>query len=237
MKIVFSRQESLLPPGAQEKLAEASLLVAGLGGLGCVVAEALARLGVGTLYLLDNSRVDLPDLNRQIFYTVEDLGRPKVEVAAERLERLLPGLKVNPLGAEIRPGFTLPDEISGAIDALDNWTSRFILEETCWQKGIFLVHAGLNGLFGQITSLVPGKSPRLSEIFAGTRDVESPPVVIPICLVLGAIQALEAVKLLLGVPETLVGKLLLVDLTEYSFHLELLKKPSEVRHGDSVKGA
>jgi len=228
LREVFFRQISLLPPGAQEILAEKSLLVAGLGGLGCVVAEALARLGVGTLYLLDSGRVDPPDLNRQILYTWEDLGRPKAEVAAERLGRLFPGLKVYPLGTEIRPGFALPEGVSGAVDALDNWASRFLLEEACWQKRIFLVHAGLNGLFGQVTSLVPGRTPRLSEIFAGARDTEPPPVAIPICLTLGAIQALEAVKLLLGLPGTLVGKLLLVDLVEYRFHLEPLRSP----HGE-----
>ena len=219
MREIFARQEVLLPPGAQERLAQSTILIAGLGGLGCVVAEALARFGVGTLYLLDDAYVDPPDLHRQILYTKEDLGRAKVEVAAERLRAVWPGLSVVPLKERLGSGFALPEGLSGVVDALDNWASRFILERLCEEKRLFLVHAGLTGLFGQITSILPGKTPRLAEIFAGAKEEKTPPATASICFVLGAIQALEVVKLLLGLPETLVGRLLLVDLWRYQFEL------------------
>ncbi len=220
MNSIFSRQEKLFPPGAQEKLSRSAILIAGLGGLGCVVAEALARLGVGTLYLVDEDRVDPPGLNRQIFYRWPDIGRPKVEVAAEWLQSLRPGLRVIPLPTSLTPSFPWPEDLSGVVDALDNWASRFLLEDFCETRGLFRVHAGLFGLFGQVTTLVPGKTPRLRDLFAGVQEAPSPPpVAVPICMVLGAIQALETVKILLDIPDNLVGKLLLVDLRDYRFEL------------------
>ncbi len=219
MKDFFARQRVLFSKEAQERLSQSSILVAGVGGLGCVAAEALARFGVGTLYLVDPAVVDPPDLNRQIFFTQEDLGRLKVEAAAEKLRSIFDHLRVYSWPKRIDQDFVFPHDISGVIDALDHWPSRFLLDALCARARVFMVHAGLSGFFGQVTSIWSGKSPSLGEIFVGASDEPHPPATVSTCLVLGALQALEAVKLLLGWSENLLGRLLLMDLRDYSFEI------------------
>ncbi len=221
---VFSRQLALFPEGFLKVLREKAVLVAGLGGLGCSAAESLARLGIGKLYLLDHDTVDLPALNRQIFYSYKDVGRPKTEVAAERLKDLLPDLEVVPIRKELDETFELPEDVSAVVDAFDNWRSRFLLEKICAKKGVFFVHAGIYGLFGQVTTIVPDETPSLSEVFKGAQERYRPPVAVPICMTLGTIQALEVVKNLLNIKENLAGKLLVIDLLTYTFELIPLKK-------------
>jgi len=226
LKEIFARQQALIPPKDQDRLKDSSLLVAGVGGLGCVAAEILVRSGVGSLYLLDHKVVDAPDLNRQILYTRDDLGQPKVEAACKRLKAIRPEVEIFPLKRPLEAGFVLPPQIVGVIDALDNWSSRFLLDTLCQERGCFLVHAGLDGFFGQVTSIIPGKTPRLSEIFAGAKEEKTVPATAFICFFLGAIQALEAIKLILDWPDTLAGRLLIVDLSLYRWEiLPLAKTP------------
>ncbi len=219
MRDFWARQKALFSEEDQARLRQSAFLVAGVGGLGCVVAEALARFGVGTLYLVDPARIDPPDLNRQILFVQKDLGRLKVRVAAERLGQIFPHLRIHVLAKSITADFSLPKDIVGAVDALDQWTSRFILNDLCAAREIFLVHAGLKGLFGQVTTVWPGKTPSLRDIFQGATDESHPPATVSTCLVLGALQALEAVKVFLGWEDNLLGRLLLVDLRDYSFEI------------------
>ena len=220
MKEVFSRQTPLWGEEGEEWLRKACVLVAGAGGLGAAVAEALVRLGIGTLYLVDPGKVDLPDLNRQILYAKEDIGRPKVEVARKRLASYGLYSKVIALSEKIDKDFELPPEVDVVVDALDNWESRFALEEACEKKGIPLVHAGLNGHFGQVTTFFPKKTKKLKEIFAGVAESSSPiPAHAPICMVLAGLQTMEVIKLILNRGNPLINKLLMVDLLHSSFEI------------------
>ncbi len=220
MKEVFSRQTPLWGEEGEERLRKTCVLIAGAGGLGTAVAEALVRLGIGTLYLVDSGKIDLPDLNRQILYAKKDIGKPKVEVAREKLFSYGLCSKIIALSTKIDEGFELPSEVEIVVDALDNWKSRFFLEEACEKKGIPFVHAGLNGDFGQLTTILPGSTKRLREIFAGAATPSSPiPAHAPICMVLAGIQAMEVVKLILKRGEPLLNKLLMVDLLNFSFEI------------------
>ncbi len=212
----FARQAAIWGLEGQEELARARLLIVGLGGLGAAAAEILVRLGVGGLYLMDSGRIDPPDLNRQILYTAEDIGRKKVEAARERLSRIRPGVDLHSIPEVLTPATRFPKDICGVIDGLDSFADRFLLDELCQRSGYFLIHAGLSGLYGQVTTLLPGTTPRLPEIFAGAGEPEKPPpAAAPICLTLASIQAVEAVKQILGIEGTLAGRLLLVDLSDY----------------------
>ena len=145
MKQVFSRQVLLWGEEGQERLKKASVLVAGAGGLGSNVSECLVRLGIGKIYIVDPGKVDPPDLNRQILYTKADLGLPKVLVAKKRLEEKLESCKVIALHQKIDMNFELPEGVDVVVDALDNWKTRFELEEACAKKKVPFVHAGLMG--------------------------------------------------------------------------------------------
>ena len=216
---IWARQKGLFTPEEEARLRAASVLVAGLGGLGSFVAEGLARLGVGGLVLVDPDRVNPSDLNRQILYTAEDIGAFKVEVAKERLLRVRDDLRVEAWVKRITSESSLPPKVDVVVDALDNWEGRFALDALAKEAGLPLVHAGLSGTFGQVTSILPGSPVRLKEIFSGAKEEESPQVSYPICAVLGAIQVEECAKIICGREETLAGRLLLVDLSDYTFEL------------------
>ncbi|WP_022852565.1 HesA/MoeB/ThiF family protein [Thermodesulfatator atlanticus] len=220
---IFERQKGIFTNEEMARLRASTILVAGLGGLGSFVAEGLVRLGIGGLILVDDDRVSDSDLNRQILYTAEDLGEFKARAARKRLLAIRDDIWLDAWVQRITPKFDIPNKVNGVVDALDNWESRFVLEEICQKKNKFLVHAGLSGVCGQLTSIVPGKTPRLSEIFKGAKD-ESPAAFFSICAVLGALQVYETAKLLCQHEDTLAGKLLLVDLKTYGFEIVPLAK-------------
>ena len=225
---LFARHRPLISQKAQKSLNEATVLVAGLGGLGSAVSEALVRLGVGELHLIDHGRVDLPDLNRQILYTASDLGRNKVEAAAKRLSHIRPGVRLHLHRQTIGPGFAIPSGVNVVVDALDNLSGRLTLDEAAQKAGVFLVHAGLDGLFGQVTTIAPYGGPRLREILAGAKQPQRPIVAMaPVCLILGALEALEVLKIISGIGKSLVGRLLVVDLLSYSLESIPLRAAKE----------
>ncbi len=214
----FWRQENLFGKEAQERLQEVKVLIVGLGGLGSCVAETLVRLGIGGLYLMDPGVVNLPDLNRQILYSQKDIGRSKTEAACERLSHIRPDVGLFPIPEPITRDFVPYDDTIGVVDCLDNFQDRFTLDEICQEQGLFLVHGGLDGLFGQVTTLLPHTRPRLRALFQGAKEPElPPPAAAPICMAMASIQALEVVNQVIGKDDsdTLVGKLLLLDLAGY----------------------
>ncbi len=195
-----------------EVLKNSSLLVAGVGGLGCTVCQLLLRLGVGELYLVDSGIVDEPDLNRQILYDFEDIGSKKAEVAVRKLSSVFPKTRVRALCVDILgDDFRLPNGIMGVVDCLDNWCSRFRLESLAREKGVFLVHAGVKEMYGQITTVFHPDTPSLEEIFGNPPEEDSPQVYPPLVVAVASFQVWETVNALLGAPR-LLGKLLVLDL-------------------------
>ena len=174
----YARQLPVWGEQRQRRLARSTVLVAGLGGLGATVAQLLARAGVGCLYLVDDGRIDWPDLNRQTLYGEGDIGRAKLSVAAERLAAINSAVEVIPLAGRIDESFAVPSGIDVVADCLDNWPSRFALHRAATVGGWF-VHGAVQGEQGQVLTLKVGTSESLERIFAGLAQASEPLPVTP----------------------------------------------------------
>ena len=197
----------------QRKLRQAHVLIAGVGGLGSPVAIYLACAGIGKLTLVDWDVVELSNLNRQILYGEADIGEQKVISAARKLKGLNSTVEVNSRAEKITAeNFSgLLHEVDLVIDCMDNVATRFILNEGCVKAGIPLIHGGINGMTGEITTIIPGKTPCFECIFPRDVEGESPfPVFGSTPALIASLQVMEATKLLAGCGELLAGKMLYV---------------------------
>jgi molybdopterin/thiamine biosynthesis adenylyltransferase len=197
----------------QRKLRQAHILIAGVGGLGSPVAIYLACAGVGKLTLIDRDVVELSNLNRQILHGEADIGEQKVISAARKLEKLNSTVTVKPIAMKITAeNFSgLLQGVDLVMDCMDNMATRFILNEGCVKAGIPLIHGGIYGMMGEVTTIIPGQTPCFECIFP--RDVEgkSPfPVFGFTPALIASLQVMEAIKLLAGFGELLAGKMLYV---------------------------
>ncbi|OGP80535.1 MAG: hypothetical protein A2Z08_02000 [Deltaproteobacteria bacterium RBG_16_54_11] len=198
----------------QRKLRQAHVLIAGVGGLGSPVSIYLACAGIGKLTLVDSDAVELSNLNRQILHGEEDIGEQKVMSAARKLKKLNSTVEINPLAVRITPE-SIPGLLRGinlVVDCLDNMKTRFILNEGCVQAGIALIHGGIAGMIGEITTIIPGQTPCFACIFP--RDVEGKkpfPVFGCTPALIASLQVMEAIKLLAGFGELLTGKMLYIN--------------------------
>lgn len=206
----------------QIKLKKAKVTIAGMGGLGCPVSLYLSAAGVGNILLIDNEKFELSNLNRQILGFHNDVRRLKTEAAREKLEALNPAIHVSTKNTEITQDniHKLIQDSDVVVDAMDNWKTRFIINQECIKERIPLVHAGIHGWSGQMTTILPGKSPCLRCIVP--RD---PPEIKPLP-VLGAVpgffamlQVMEVVKLLTNLGTPLTGRLLIFDGENASFNI------------------
>lgn len=188
----------------QKKLANASVLIVGCGGLGAPVIYYLTAMGIGHLGLCDKDTVALSNLNRQVLFTMEDINKPKAHKAKERAVALNPELKVtvyNELMDEQLAEKIIP-EYDIVVDCLDNFATRFILNDACIKANKPLVHAGVGEFYGQLMTITPREGPCLRCLFPnGIKEKKhgKPPAVMgPSPGVLGTIQALEVAKYILG---------------------------------------
>ncbi len=222
----YARHLSLAEIGTagQEKLQAARVLVVGTGGLGSPAALYLAASGIGTLGLVDCDRVDLSNLQRQVLFDTASIGRPKTEVAAERLRALNPEIDVVTHPEELRAANVR--QVLGSydvvLDGTDRLSTRYLVNDACVLLGKPLVSAAIHRFEGQAMTYVPGAGPCYRCLFP---DATTGPV--PNCAeagvlgvlpgVLGTLQATEAIKLVTGVGEPLVGRLLIYDALEMRF--------------------
>ncbi len=216
----------------QERLKAASVLCVGAGGLGAPVSIYLAAAGVGRLGLVEFDVVEESNLHRQILYGTKDLGRPKLDAAVERLSDLNPNVKVvahaaalTPLdAARIFPSYDI------VVGATDNFPSRYIVNDACVRLDKPMVHAAIHRFEGQAAVFWAAKGPCFRCAFPDP----PPPGLVPTGAesgllgvlpgTLGAIQATEVLKLILGIGEPLVGRLLIVDALAMSFRTVRLRK-------------
>ncbi len=220
-RIRYARHLALPVVGdeGQERLKAARVLVVGAGGLGSPVALYLAAAGVGTLGLVDFDAVDVTNLQRQILYGTRDVGRPKLEAAAERLSDLNPEVRVVPHALRLSSENAL-DVLAGydvVADGTDNFPARYLVNDACVLLGKPNVYASVSRFDGQASVFWAAKGPCYRCLFE-----EPPPAeLVPSCAeggvlgvlpgLLGTIQATEVLKLILGAGESLIGRLLLVD--------------------------
>jgi adenylyltransferase/sulfurtransferase len=209
----YQRQIPLLGVKGQESLRRARVLVVGVGGLGTIIAAYLAAAGVGFLRLVDNDKVELSNLNRQLLFQTTDIGREKAAVAMEKLHLLNPEIRIEGINRTIDDE-TMDDlvkDIDLIVDALDNFTTRFILNRVAFIHRLPLIHGAVRGFFGQATTLIPGKTACLKCLFAQSPPKEIFPILGGTCGVIGAIQATETVKVLTGQGEPLANRLFFWD--------------------------
>lgn len=208
----YARQTCLpgIGPEGQAKLAKAKILVVGLGGLGSPVALYLAAAGVGTLGLVDGDKIEVHNLQRQILFDTYYIGRPKAEIAAEKLGDLNKNVKIEPYIGRLDVS-TVRELVEGydiIADCSDNFPTRFLLNDICMELGKTLVSAAAQGFEGQLYTF--------KKNIATYRDIyDLPPEgLIPscsqtgilgsVCGVMGSMQAGEIIKEILGM-ESLAG--------------------------------
>ncbi len=202
----------------QRKLLNSSVLLVGAGGLGSPAALYLAAAGVGRLGIIDGDVVDMSNLQRQILHHVDDVGRPKVHSAVESIGRLNPDVKVEPFQAVLSSENA--KEIIGQYDLVvngcDNFPTRYLVNDCCVFLKKPLVDGSIFKFEGQVTVFVPGQG-----CYRCLYPAPPPPGLVPscqeagvlgvLCGIIGSLQSIEAIKLLLGIGDSLVGRLLFVD--------------------------
>ena len=217
----YSRQLILPEVGVkgQERLLHSSALVIGAGGLGCPAALYLAAAGVGTIGILDRDAVALSNLHRQILHGAQDVGRPKSQVASERLRALNPELTICAIQESLGAANALQrlQSYDVILDGSDNFPTRYLVNDACVLLGKPLIHGGVVHLRGQAMTILPGRSACLRCVFP-----EPPqPGAVPSCQeagvlgsvagILGTLMAHEALKALLGLGEPLADRLLVIE--------------------------
>ena len=222
----YSRQVMLeqIGYGGQQRLAASSVCVVGSGGLGSPIASRMAGMGVGTLRIVDRDVVELSNLHRQTLFSESDVGRVKVEAAAERLRAMNSGVRVEALPVSVGD-HNAADVIAGCdvvVDALDSVAARYALNRACVASGVPFVTGAAVGVSGQAFTVMPGRSacyhcmfPQLDEESMPTCSIEG--VHPPILSIIGGIEASEAAKIMVGQEPSLSGRILHVDLEHLDF--------------------
>ena len=216
----------------QKRLKQSQVVVAGLGGLGCSASLYLTCAGVGHVTLIDCDRVELSNLNRQVLHYEEDIGEKKPFSAAQKLAKLNSSIEVIPVFKKITAQ-NASKIIKGAnlvIDGMDNFKTRFIVNKACVAEGIPFIHGGVHGLFGEVTTILPGRTPCLACIFP---EVPQRKVSLPVFGVTPALiailQVTEAIKLLAGFGSLLTGKMLYFNGDTMDFTFRNLVKNQNCR--------
>jgi molybdopterin-synthase adenylyltransferase len=235
-------------PG-QAKLRAARVLVVGAGGLGSPVLMYLAAAGVGRLGIVDDDIVSLSNLQRQVIHSTERVGMPKTESAAIAVKSLNPHVEVDRLQLRISPGNALEliADYDLIVDGSDNFPTRYLLSDACFLRAKTLVTGAVGQFDGQVATFKPHErkadgSPQPS--YRCLFPEEPPPGLLPSCEeagilgaltgVVGSLQAIEVLKEVLGIGESLAGKLLMYDaLASRTYVTEIRWDPKNPLNGDT----
>ena len=213
MKDYLKRQFDIFTQKENEKLEKLNVMIAGAGGLGTHQAQQLIRMGINKIYLYDNDEVELTNLNRQIFYGKDDIGKNKVNIAKKHLATFGLETEIVAVHETIDENIQIPDDVHLIFDALDNFKTRFILEDLAIETNIPFIHGGIESWYGQIAVIIPGQTFRLKDVFSGANnDNRTPSIISPAVSIIASIQVLEGIKVYLDKENYLKNKLLLVDL-------------------------
>ena len=212
-------------PRGQQRLKEASVLIVGAGGLGSPAALYLAAAGVGRLGIVDHDQVELSNLQRQLLFNDDEIGQNKVAVATRRLSTFNPYLEVepHPLRLDASNALALFDDYDVILDGSDNFPTRYLTNDACVLKDKPLAYGAVHRFEGQASLFFARQGPCYRCLF----PTPPPPELAPSCAesgvlgilpgVIGAIQATEALKFILGLGRSLAGRLLLYDALSMDF--------------------
>jgi len=206
-------------PAEKSRLAAASALVIGTGGLGSPVAYQLAAAGVGRIGLCDMDQVDLSNLQRQVVHFAEDVGRPKVQSGADKIQALNPAVRVeqHPVALTSENALELFAQYDLVLDCSDNFATRYLVNDACVLTGRPQVHGSIFRFDGQATVFRPGEGPCYRCLY----PEPPPPGTVPSCAqagvigvlpgFIGSVMSMEALKLLTGRGTSLAGRLLIYN--------------------------
>ena len=221
----------------QEKLKKAKVVVAGGGGLGSPSSIYLAAAGVGTIRIIDHDKVELSNLNRQVVHWDKDLGRNKGDSAAEKLEQLNWGVKIEAIEETINEA-NVSQLVTGfdlIVDALDNLPTRYLLNKVALEKNVPFFHGAVRGFEGRVMTIIPGKTSCLRCVYRGVIPEEEFPVIGVTPAVIGCIQATEVIKYIVGIGQLLTNRLLIYDGLNMKFtELKIKKNPNCEHCGNSA---
>ena len=236
----FSRQIVLKDIGAsgQKKIIQSKVLIIGMGGLGCPVAEFLTRAGVGTLGIIDFDNVDLSNIHRQSLYNVSDIKKSKVLVAKKKLKKI--NSKTNIICHKIRIDKNnlkkIIKEYNYIVDGSDNFETKFLINDTCKKFKKFLVTGAISKFNGHIFTFdfKDIKTPCIRSFFQEKKvsddilNCEYEGVLGTVAGIIGTIQANEILKKILNIGENLNGYILILDLLNLNFRKVKLSKLKNV---------
>tara|TARA_B100000482_G_scaffold44122_1_gene28664 strand:- start:7 stop:753 length:747 start_codon:yes stop_codon:yes gene_type:complete len=236
----FSRQIVLKDIGAsgQKKIIQSKVLIIGMGGLGCPVAEFLTRAGVGTLGIIDYDNVDLSNIHRQSLYNISDIKKSKVLVAKKKLKKI--NSKTNIICHKIRIDKNnlkkIIKEYNYIVDGSDNFETKFLINDTCKKFKKFLVTGAISKFNGHIFTFdfKDIKTPCIRSFFQEKKisndilNCEYEGVLGTVAGIIGTIQANEILKKILNIGENLNGYILIIDLLNLNFRKVKLNKLKNV---------
>jgi adenylyltransferase/sulfurtransferase len=224
-------------PQGQEKLARASVLVVGAGGLGSPILLCLAAAGVGTIGVVDGDIVSLSNLNRQVLYSTGDIGQPKALVAKERLAALNPEICVEAYPSRLDPdnAYALFSAYNMVVDATDNYSTRYLVSDAAvlFDKPLFV--GAVNNLHGMAFTVIPRTTACFRCLYpkspsaAMAREERSRGILGTTPGIIGSIVAQNVLKYILGCGDWLAGRLLLMDGEENRFDLVPLERDHQCR--------
>ena len=217
----------------QERLKRAKVVIAGGGGLGSPVSIYLAAAGVGTIRIVDHGSVELSNLNRQVLHWDKDIGRRKVDSAAEKLKGLNEEVEIEAIDEMITEANVsqLVADFDLVVDAMDNLPTRYLLNKAVIEKNIPFFHGAVYGFEGRAMTIIPGKTACLECVYHGaTTPEEKFPVMGVAPAIIGCIQATEVIKYIVGIGELLTNRLLIYDGLNLKFAEFKVKKDPNCEH-------
>ena len=218
----------------QRKLLNSSILLVGAGGLGSPAALYLAAAGIGRLGIIDGDVVDMSNLQRQILHHVDDVGRPKVQSAVKSIAQINPDVKVEPFQTVLSSDNAkeIISQYDLVVNGCDNFPTRYLVNDCCVFLKKPLVDGSIFKFEGQVTVFVPGQG-----CYRCLYPAPPPPGLVPscqeagvlgvLCGIIGSLQAIEAIKLLLGIGDSLAGRLLFVDSLGMEFRQVKVRRDPE----------
>ncbi len=222
----YSRQVVLTELGrkGQQKLEGSKVAVVGLGGLGSISTLYLALAGVGHLRLVDQDTVELRNLHRQVLYSLDNLRYPKVEVAADKIAHINPGVKIQPMPENLNENNVddIVCDVDCVVDGLDNMRTRYLVNRACVKNRIPYVFGAAIGMEGNLSVFSSPETPCLECVLPGLDDRRLPTcdtrgVLGATTGIIGSMQAMEAIKLLADIHGSLKGKLMVCDFRDMYF--------------------
>jgi molybdopterin/thiamine biosynthesis adenylyltransferase len=228
-RIRYNRQLKIPDFGeeGQKRLRNSHVVIIGIGGLGCASATYLTAAGVGRMKIIDFDVVELSNLNRQVLYWEEDIGEKKVVIAQRKLSKLNPGTEIIPIAARVTEE-NISELIDGAqvvLDGLDNFSTRLTVNSACIRQRIPFIHGGVSRFRGLVTTIIPGETACLACVYPGeSPGGEGLGVLGAVPAVVASIQALEAIKLIIGHGPSLAGKLLRYNGNEMKFRIHEIER-------------